>query len=154
MEAPKAPCRHCPERQEKGPLAGIERPRHNAVEGGMSRRPNHIPPRKAIPKETVRTIMGRSNGRCEYIGGCTEVGAEIDHIIPQALGGSNEAENLALLCQDHHAEKTKLDVNMIAKADRQGGRAGRQKRRKDKPKMKGRGFQGWRKFDGSIVYRD
>lgn len=126
----------------------------------MSRRPAHIPPRKAIPRPVIREVMGRSGGRCEYLGGCRETGAELDHIIPQALGGEDTAKNIALLCAAHHAEKTKIDVKMIARADRMGGRSGQQKRRKTGGskwpkgrKLQGRGFTGSRKFNGEVTFK-
>lgn len=123
----------------------------------MSRRPDHIPPRKAIPVSVKRQVVMRSDGVCEALG-CDQPACDLDHTIPVALGGENTADNIKALCREHHDAKTKLDVKMIAKADRQGGRSGQAKRRKDKPKMKGpriqsRGFDKRfkKKLDGTVV---
>jgi 5-methylcytosine-specific restriction endonuclease McrA len=125
----------------------------------MSRRPEHISARKAIPRQVVREVMARSEGRCEALG-CSLIGADLDHTIPVALGGKNEASNIKLLCRDHHDAKTKLDVKMIAKADRQGIRSGQQKRRKEKtvtrsPKIQSPGFNKKyrKKMNGEVVPR-
>jgi len=126
----------------------------------MSRRPDHIPARKAIPRVIVREVMGRSGGICETLG-CSVVGVDLDHTIPVAIGGKNTADNIKLLCREHHDAKTKLDVKMIAKADRQGVRSGQQKRRKEKtitrsPKIQSRGFDKKlkKKMNGEVIRRD
>jgi len=123
----------------------------------MSRRPDHIPARKAIPRVIVREVMGRSGGICETLG-CSVVGVDLDHTIPVAIGGKNTADNIKLLCRDCHDAKTRLDVKMIAKADRQGIRSGQQKRRKEKtvtrsPKIQSRGFDKKlkKKMNGEVV---
>lgn len=43
---------------------------------------------------------------------------EIDHIVALELGGADDFPNLVPLCRDHHKEKTRHDVWMIAKARR------------------------------------
>ena len=95
----------------------------------MSRRPDWIPPRKAIPAATIRAVLERSDGVCEAEG-CKKPGKEYDHITPQALGGDNSAENIQLLCRKCHVAKTKTDAATVTKADRQGGRLGPFARRK------------------------
>ena len=41
---------------------------------------------------------------------CTEVGCHVDHVVARCNGGTNEFENLQVLCEaDHHA-KTKVDA--------------------------------------------
>ena len=49
---------------------------------------------------------------------------ELDHIIPLHRGGSNESENLQLLCVDCHRAKTAAEVAAHAQERRQ--RLGRQ----------------------------
>lgn len=44
-----------------------------------------------------REVFLRANNRCENCGSCYAL--EIDHIRPQALGGSSEIENLRVLCR-------------------------------------------------------
>lgn len=54
--------------------------------------------RPAIPAEVCRQIWRRDSSRCTQ---CASVHAlEIDHILPVALGGGNEPENLRLLCRN------------------------------------------------------
>jgi 5-methylcytosine-specific restriction endonuclease McrA len=37
---------------------------------------------------------------------CTDRGTEVDHIIPLSAGGTDDLENLRLLCTWHHARKS------------------------------------------------
>lgn len=120
----------------------------------MTRRPDWMPARTAIPAAIKREVFARSESMCEREG-CEQVGKEIDHIIAQALGGTNELDNLELLCREHHREKTADDMARIAKADRMAGRTGQQAKRKKRGtgQIKSAGFRQWRRFDGSIVTR-
>jgi hypothetical protein len=67
--------------------------------------------RKAIPMTVQRQIWKRANACCEHLDGssktrCTSKFAlETDHIISLALGGSNKAENLRLLCRSHNSRR-------------------------------------------------
>lgn len=81
-------------------------------------------------------------------------GWEVEHFIPLALGGSDEPENRSLWNRACHRLKTSVDLARIAKAKRQQRyhETGRSRARKGPP-MRSRGFQGWRRFDGSIVRR-
>ena len=45
---------------------------------------------------------------CE-LEGRTTLAAEIDHVYPRHLGGTDDYPNLQPLCAAHHAEKTALD---------------------------------------------
>ncbi len=126
----------------------------------MTRRPDHIPARKAIPKATKLAVFARSGGKCEAEG-CDRAGREIDHIKAVALGGGNEPENLRLLCRAHHVEKSAADVDVIAEADRKGGRSGQYARR-NKAKAAGthkpipsRGFDKTlrKRMDGTVERR-
>lgn len=94
----------------------------------MSRRPVHIPKRRAFPKAVKVAVLNRSGGMCEAEG-CNQVGKEFDHDLPVALGGPSTEDNCKLLCGGHHREKTDSDVARIAKADRQGGRSGQYAKR-------------------------
>jgi len=126
----------------------------------MSRRPSWIPPRKAIPRGLRERILDRAAGLCE---GCGERLSEmnqpeIDHIKPQALGGTNDEENLQVLGRHCcHVAKSAEDARIIAQADRKSGRSGQWARRKRRggsmiPK---RGFDKRfrRKMDGTVEPR-
>lgn len=52
--------------------------------------------RKAIPEDVKVYVMRRDAGSCRACGSTTEL--QYDHIIPLAMGGSNNAENLQILC--------------------------------------------------------
>ncbi len=74
--------------------------KQRVVKNGL--RPNYY------PVEIDRELWHRSNGQCEYVDSetgkkCTcRRNLERDHIIPLALGGSNELSNLRLLCRTHN----------------------------------------------------
>jgi 5-methylcytosine-specific restriction enzyme A len=56
-------------------------------------------PRIPIPTEVRKYVYIRDNYRCQSCGkpeNCTQL--SIDHIIPLALGGSNDISNLQTLC--------------------------------------------------------
>jgi hypothetical protein len=52
--------------------------------------------RRAIPDDLKQYVWIRDGGRCQNCGATTEL--QYDHIIPLAMGGSSNAENLQLLC--------------------------------------------------------
>ena len=62
----------------------------------------------------------RANGNCAQCALKITPGKrwDIDHVIPLALGGSNEASNLQILCQPCHTQKTRTDLSANAKARR------------------------------------
>ena len=77
---------------------------------------------------------------------------EFDHILPLALGGTNDIENFQALCRPCHLGKTGTDITRISKADRQALRTGQQKLRALR-KQEGRPFfqsrpMGWRGIAG------
>jgi hypothetical protein len=53
--------------------------------------------RKYIPAQIQRKIWSRDQGRCRHCDSTRFL--EIDHIIPLALGGSDEPDNLRILCR-------------------------------------------------------
>ena len=122
----------------------------------MTRRPDHIPPRKAIPKRIKAEAWQQADGRCQSCG-ITLHGGDFayDHVLPVALGGKNELSNVQVLCDPCHISKTSGDVARISKADRQGARSGQYAKRKKRGtgQIKSAGFKRWRRFDGSIVNR-
>lgn len=60
--------------------------------------------REPIPRMVVEAIYSRDGGKCVFCGSTEKI--QIDHIIPFSKGGSNEVENLQLLCQKCNLEKS------------------------------------------------
>lgn len=52
--------------------------------------------REFIPDDVRQFVFQRDGGRCRNCGATSEL--QFDHIIPVALGGSSEPENLQILC--------------------------------------------------------
>ena len=95
----------------------------------MTRRPDHIPKRKAFPKSVQAAILQRSGGMCE-MPGCNSVGKEFDHYPkPVAMGGQSTLENGRLLCKPCNASTGIQTAKDAAKSDRQAGRSGQYARR-------------------------
>lgn len=89
----------------------------------MTRRPSHLPKRKAFSKAIKAEVLKRSGGMCEAEG-CTRPGRDFDHVKPVAFGGESTLENCQLLCRPCNAEKGIQEGRDAAKADRKGGRSG------------------------------
>ncbi|MEM7372962.1 MAG: HNH endonuclease signature motif containing protein [Bacteroidota bacterium] len=68
--------------------------------------------RKRIPQEDKTQVLQRADGRCEYCKSLRKYSPQpftIDHILPVALRGSDELDNLALACggcNGHKSNKT------------------------------------------------
>jgi hypothetical protein len=68
--------------------------------------------RKPLTAKAKRIVWKRANACCEHIDSeskarCTSKFAlETDHIIAVALGGSNELDNLQLLCRAHNSRRS------------------------------------------------
>jgi 5-methylcytosine-specific restriction endonuclease McrA len=124
----------------------------------MTRRPDHIPTRKPFSKAIKAEVLKRSAGMCEAPD-CDRVGKHFDHCKPVSIGGESTLSNCRLLCEPCNREKGIQEARDAAKADRAGGRSGQQARRARakaagtyKP-IASKGFQGSRRFDGSINWR-
>ncbi len=62
---------------------------------------------KSIPKAVKEYVYLRDGGQCTYVGKdgkrCSaRLCLEYDHIHPKALGGSNDADNIRLMCSTHN----------------------------------------------------
>ena len=70
------------------------------------------PQRKPLPVATKRFIWKRANGCCEQYDGKSKLrcnskfALQPDHIVPLALGGSDEVTNLQLLCRVHNSRRS------------------------------------------------
>lgn len=62
----------------------------------MGNTPRTATVRKAVPDDVKQYIWARDEGRCRNCSAATEL--QFDHIIPLAKGGSNNADNLQVLC--------------------------------------------------------
>ncbi len=85
--------------------------------------------RKKIPSETLRALVARSGGGCEC---CGQRGVlHVHHVRPLSRGGTNESENLCLLCSACHSREHAGDFQSGSSWERarahrrRGGRAGR-----------------------------
>lgn len=75
--------------------------------------------RRDFSRKVRAAVFLRANGCCEGCGARLKTGeGEVDHILPDALGGEPTIENAKLLCRVCHAPKTADDIRRIRKADR------------------------------------
>jgi hypothetical protein len=128
----------------------------------VTRRPDHIPARKAFPAKVRQAIYDRSGGHCEACG--VEIAPDnwhADHVIPVAFGGESTLANGQALCVECNAAKGRLEAKMALRADKMGGRVGQQARRErakasGKPRLQSRGFDKTlrRKMDGTVERRE
>lgn len=64
----------------------------------------------AITKRIRFEILRRDNHTCQYCGASApDVVLHIDHVMPEALGGSDKADNLVTACKDCNAGKASID---------------------------------------------
>lgn len=71
-----------------------------------------------LPKDWARTrrrILERDGHQCTRVLNngtrCTAQATDVDHILNDAAGGSNDDHNLASLCAAHHNTKTSSEGN-------------------------------------------
>ena len=80
--------------------------------------------RREFTRKIKQAAIERAAGHCEK---CRAVlkprEAEVDHILPDVLGGEPTLVNAQVLCRLCHAEKTATDVRRTRKADRQRDKA-------------------------------
>lgn len=71
----------------------------------------------AITKRTRYEVLRRDNHACRYCGCMApEVKLTVDHVVPTALGGSDDPSNLVAACRDCNAGKasTSPDAALVA----------------------------------------
>lgn len=107
--------------------------------------------RAEFSRKTKALAFERAKGRCQSCKNkiiAANGPAQYDHIIPAAVGGSNELDNCQVLCKRpcHDLKTHATDVPEIAKTKRI-----RDKHTNAKGKSQ-RGFKGWRNFKGEAVF--
>jgi 5-methylcytosine-specific restriction protein A len=73
---------------------------------------------KSVKVAAVKRATTYGEVYCEQCGVLCKSKWEIDHVIPDGLGGEPTLANAKVVCLECHAEKTKGDVGKIAKAKR------------------------------------
>lgn len=107
--------------------------------------------RQEFSRKTKAEAFARAKGKCEDCGVKIRPanGPEYDHRIPDAIDGGNSLENCVVLCFNCHSKKTdEEDKPQIARTKRV-----RDKHTNALVKSQ-RGFRGWRKFDGTPVFKN
>jgi len=102
------------------------------------------------------SLFLRRKGTCAGCNQKIEAGKawDIDHILPLALGGANEPDNLQILCRSCHRSKTSLsDVPRIAKTKRIKARHLGARAPSTRPILGSRHSPWKRKMDGTVVRR-
>lgn len=95
--------------------------------------------RREFPRKVRQAAIERAAGRCEQCAAALKPGeAEVDHILPDILGGEPILANARVLCRVCHAEKTASDIRRTRKADRARDKASGAIR--PAGKLQGRGF--------------
>lgn len=95
--------------------------------------------RSNFPAKVRKAAIDRANGKCEKCAAVLKTGeAEVDHILPDGLGGEPILANAQVLCRVCHKDKTGDDVRRMRKADRQ--KAKQTGAARPKGTMKSRGF--------------
>lgn len=80
--------------------------------------------RREFTRKIKQAAIDRAKGHCDK---CKAVlkphEGEVDHILPDALGGEPTLANAQVLCRVCHAEKTADDIRRTRKGDRQRDKA-------------------------------
>jgi len=80
--------------------------------------------RRDFPRKIKQAALTRAAGKCDR---CSAVlkprEGEVDHILPDVLGGEPVLANAQVLCRVCHAEKTAADIRRTRKGDRQRDKA-------------------------------
>ena len=77
-------------------------------------------PSRPLPADWIHRVIqvkNRAQFQCEHImqhnlQRCPDAGTDVDHIIERSDGGSDDLDNLQLLCEWHHKQKTSRHAGM------------------------------------------
>lgn len=107
-------------------------------------------PDSPVPDHVRQRIFLRCGGRCHIAGRKIRAGEpwDLDHVVALRDGGQHRESNLAPALKDKHREKTAREAAERAEADQRF--ASHYGTRKQKTS----GFRGWRKFDGTPVFKE
>jgi hypothetical protein len=109
--------------------------------------------RRSLTRREKAAMIEAQQGLCGC--GCgqevTMANGDGEHGLAVGLGNRGKPD--AVWRRDCHKPKSAADLKMIRKADRQRKAHLGEKKRRGR-KLQGRGFTGWRKFDGTIVRAD
>lgn len=72
----------------------------------------------AVSKRLRYEVLRRDNHTCRYCGGSApDVKLTVDHVVPQALGGSDDPTNLVTACEPCNSGKTSVPADAAIVAD-------------------------------------
>lgn len=75
--------------------------------------------RREFSRKIRKAAIDRADGHCEKCSAVLKKGeAEVDHILPDILGGEPTLPNAQVLCRVCHSEKTADDIRHTRRADR------------------------------------
>lgn len=100
-------------------------------------------PRRKMTQQRAAKIFLREQGCCYVCRRKLRIGVDkyqIEHPDPLCLGGSDNDDDLRVICDDCHKPKTKLDVQAKAERDRVVT-ATWQRDERSTPKLTGSGFR-------------
>jgi 5-methylcytosine-specific restriction protein A len=111
--------------------------------------------RTEFPRKVRAEAFARAAGCCETCGARLKVGeGEVDHIIPDQLGGSATIDNARVLCVPCHKAKSAVDIRQIRKSDRQRDKHTGAFKPRGRP-MPGSRASGWKRtMDGRTIRRE
>ena len=70
--------------------------------------------RPSIPEAVKFEVLNRQNHQCAMCGKFLRI-YEFDHVVPVALGGTSDVNNVQALCPECHSFKTKFDRLLISR---------------------------------------